>query len=175
MIDCLHRSLNMITETQLGLLSETLKKYPDVQFAYLFGSQASGNVTPISDVDVAVYLDDHLASTEQFKLQLHLVGVLCQALQRNDVELAILNGADIVLRYQVLKNGKLIFCRDQTAKNEFFVRTMSEYLDAEPLRAFHREKMKKRIKEGKFGGRSQRYAKAARQAARLFGAFAGNR
>jgi predicted nucleotidyltransferase len=165
----------MLTETQISALRETLQNYPQVLFAYLFGSQATGKVTPISDVDIAVYIDEHLNSSEQFKLQLHLVGVLCQALQRNDVEVAVLNDTDVVLRYQVLKNGRIIFCRDKAAKNEFFVRTISEYLDAEPMRAFHREKMKEQIKEGKFSGRSQRYAKAARQAARIFGAFAGNR
>jgi len=165
----------MITATQIKALQETLQNYPQVLFAYLFGSQATGNVTPMSDVDIAVYFEKRLSSTEQFRLRLHLIGVLGEALQRNDVELAVLNDDDIVLRYEVVKNGKVIFCRDQSAKNEFFVRTISEYLDTEPMRAFHYEKMKQQIREKKFFGQSQRYAKAARQAERLFGAFAGNR
>jgi predicted nucleotidyltransferase len=165
----------MITEAQIDALGKALENYPDVLFAYLFGSQVSGKVTPLSDVDIAVGLCEELSSTERFQLRLHLMGVLCQILQRNDVELAVLNDADVVLRYQVLKNGKLIFCRNKAAKNEFFVQTVSEYLDTEPMRAFHREKMKQQIREGNFIGRSQRYAKAARQAARIFGAFAGNR
>ncbi len=164
----------MISEAQINALRAALEKYPRVLFAYLFGSQATGNVTPMSDVDIAVYFDDDLGSTEQFNLQLHLIGVCCQVLQRNDVELAVLNDADIVLRYQVVKNGKVIFCRDQAAKTEFFVQTVWEYLDTEPMRAFYRERMKEQIREGKFIGRSQRYAKAARQAARLFGTFARN-
>jgi len=165
----------MITETQIGALNATLQNYPDVQFAYLFGSQATGNVTPMSDVDIAVYFAAHLSSTEQFRLRLHLIGVLCEALQRNDVEVAVLNDEAIVLRYEVVKNGKTIFCRDKSAQNEFFVRTISEYLDTEPMRAFFREKMKQQIREGTFFEQPQRYAKAARQAARLFGVSAGNR
>jgi len=129
----------------------------------------------MSDVDIAVYFDDDLSSTQQFKLQLHLIGVLGQVLQRNDVELAVLNDEAIVLRYEVVKNGKVIFCRDKSAKNEFFVRAIREYLDTEPMRAFHYEKMKQQIREKNFFGQSQRYAKAARQAERLFGAFARNR
>ena len=58
------------------------------------------------------------------------------------IELLNNNDADVVLRYQVLKNGKMIFCRNKAAKNEFFVHTIREYLDTEPMRAFHREKMK---------------------------------
>lgn len=169
------KSITMITETQINALRQALQNYPQVLFAYLFGSQATGNVTPMSDVDIAVYLGDNLSSTEQFRLRLHLIGVLCQVLQRNDVEVAVLNDEAIVLRYEVVKNDKLIFCRDKSAKNEFFVRTISEYLDTEPMRAFHYEKMRQQIREKKFFGQSQRYAKAARQAARLFGAAAGNR
>jgi len=152
----------MITAAQLGALSETLEKYPAVQFAYLFGSQATGEVTPMSDVDIAVYLNDDLASAKQFKLQLHLIGVLCQILQRNDVELAILNDEDIVLCYEVLNNGKLILCRNDETRIEFFVRTIREYFDTEPLRAFFREKMKQQIREGTFFEQPQRYAEAAR-------------
>ena len=165
----------MISEAQISALQEALQNYPQVLFAYLFGSQATGNVTPMSDVDIAVYFADDLSSTQQFKLQLHLIGVLGQVLQRNDVELAVLNHEAIVLRYEVVKNGKVIFCRDKSAKNEFFVHTISEYLDTEPMRAFHYEMMRQQIREKKFFGQSQRYAKAARQAARLFGVSAGNR
>ncbi|MDZ7291220.1 MAG: nucleotidyltransferase domain-containing protein [candidate division KSB1 bacterium] len=164
-----------MSEDQLAALAKVLQGYPDVQFAYLFGSQATGKVSPISDVDIAVYFGDDLPATERFQLQLLLIGVLCQTLQRNDVELAVLNNVDVVLRYQVLKYGKLFFCRDKATKNEFFVQTIREYLNTEPMRAFYREKMKQQIREGNFIGRSQRYAEAARQAARVFGAFARNR
>jgi hypothetical protein len=164
-----------MTEVQIKALCEALQNFPDVQFAYLFGSQATGKVTPLSDVDIAVRFCDALSSSEQFQIQLRLMAIISQILQQNDVDVANLNEADIVLRYQVLKNGKLIFCRDRAAKNEFFVRAIREYLDTEPMRAFHREKMKEQIREGTFVGRSQRYAKAARQAARIFGAFARDR
>jgi predicted nucleotidyltransferase len=152
----------MMTAAQISALRAALEKYPHVLFAYLFGSQATGNVTPMSDVDIAVYFDDDLGSTEQFNLQLHLIGVCCQVLQRNDVELAVLNDEDIVLRYEVLNTGKLIFCRNEEARIEFFVRSIREYFDTEPLRAFFREKMKQQIREGTFFEQPQRYAKAAR-------------
>jgi predicted nucleotidyltransferase len=45
----------MITETQINALQETLRNYSQVWFAYLFGSQATGSLTPMSDVDIAVY------------------------------------------------------------------------------------------------------------------------
>ena len=152
----------MITETQISALQEALQNYPQVLFAYLFGSQATGNVTPMSDVDIAVFFDERLSSAEQFRLRLHLIGILCQALQRNDVELAVLNDEAIVLRYEVLNTGRLIFSRSDEAQIEFFVRSIREYFDTEPLRAFFREKMKQQIREGTFFDQPKRHANASR-------------
>jgi predicted nucleotidyltransferase len=35
-----------------------LQSRSDLQFAYLFGGLAKGNLTPLSDIDIAVYLSD---------------------------------------------------------------------------------------------------------------------
>lgn len=152
----------MITEIQIRALHAALQNYPPVLFAYLFGSQATGNVTPMSDVDIAVYFDEHLSSTEQFRLRLQLIGVLGEVLQRNDVEVAVLNDEAIVLHYEVVNTGKLIFSRSDEVQIEFFVRSIREYFDTEPLRAFFREKMKQQIREGTFFEQPKRYANASR-------------
>jgi len=152
----------MIIEAQIRALQEALQNYPQVLFAYLFGSQATGNVTPMSDVDIAVYFADDLSSTQQFKLQLHLIGVLGQALQRNDVEVAVLNNEAIVLHYEVVNTGKLIFSRSDEAQNEFFVRSIRKYFDTEPLRAYFRKIMKQQIHEGTFFEQPKRFANAPR-------------
>ncbi len=152
----------MITAIQINALQAALQNFPQVLFAYLFGSQATGNITPMSDVDIAVYFADHLSATQQFKLQLDLIGVLGQALQRNDVEVAVLNNEAIVLRYEVVNTGRLIFSRSDDAQIEFFVQSHREYFDTEPLRAFFRKKMKQQIREGTFFEQPQRYANASR-------------
>jgi predicted nucleotidyltransferase len=74
----------MITEAQIAALGKALGNYPDVLLAYLFGSQVSDKVTPMSDVDIAVDLCEELSAAERFQLRLHLIGVLCEILQRND-------------------------------------------------------------------------------------------
>ncbi len=161
----------MLSNAHIEKISEILHNQPDVQFAYLFGSQATGKVTPMSDVDFALIFQDELSARERLRLRLHVMALFSEVLQRNDIDVADLNEADEVLRYQVLKHGRLIFCRDKAAQIEFFVRTLHEYFDTQPLREFFLEKMKEQIREGKFVGRSQRYAKAAEKAARVFGAF----
>lgn len=152
----------MITAIQIKALQAALQNFPQVLFAYLFGSQATGNVTPMSDVDIAVYFDERLSSTEQFRLRLQLIGVLGETLQRNDVEVAVLNDEAIVLHYEVVNTGKLIFSRNDEAQIEFFVRSIREYFDTEPLRAYFRKIMKQQIREGTFFEQPKHYAGASR-------------
>ncbi|MEW6669089.1 MAG: nucleotidyltransferase domain-containing protein [Thermodesulfobacteriota bacterium] len=41
-----------------------LQRHPSVVFAYLFESMATGRVTPMSDVDIAIYLSGDVPSDE---------------------------------------------------------------------------------------------------------------
>lgn len=78
------------------------------------------------------------------------------------MEVAVLNDEAIVLHYEVVNTGKLIFCRSDEAQIEFFVRSIREYFDTEPLRAFFRKIMKQQIREGTFFEQPKRYANASR-------------
>lgn len=161
----------MLAEAQIEKISAVLLNQPNVQFAYLFGSQATGKISPMSDVDFALGFNDELSAWDRLQSRVRVMALFSEVLQRNDIDVADLNEADEVLRYQVLRHGRLIFCREKAEQVEFFVRTLREYFDTEPLREIFLESMKEQIREGNFVGRSQRYAKAAEEAARVFGAF----
>jgi predicted nucleotidyltransferase len=45
----------MITDVQINELKQYFQNRPDIAFAFLFGSQARGTATKLSDVDIAVY------------------------------------------------------------------------------------------------------------------------
>lgn len=45
----------MITGNNKETLKEYFKKRKDVAFAFLFGSQARGTATKLSDIDIAIY------------------------------------------------------------------------------------------------------------------------
>ncbi len=45
----------MITDSDKKVLKGYFKNRKDIAFAFLFGSQARGNATALSDVDIAVY------------------------------------------------------------------------------------------------------------------------
>ncbi|MFQ6130352.1 MAG: nucleotidyltransferase domain-containing protein [Candidatus Hadarchaeaceae archaeon] len=120
-----------------------------VELAYLFGSAARGELGKLSDVDVAVYLDESLSSEERFKLQLRLMGELASVLQTNRVDLIVMNEAPLPLQFEIIKSNRPILTRPEFDRVEFEHAIMSRYLD----RRYHDERsadefMRKVSKEG---------------------------
>lgn len=61
--------------------------------AYLFGSQASGAAGPLSDVDLAVWVDPGLGSADRLELRRRLAGAAAAAVGSDEVDVVVLNGA----------------------------------------------------------------------------------
>jgi len=126
------------------------KNHKNINLAYLFGSYAKGGITPLSDVDVAVLLDDKIDPKAYFDIQLELSDQLLSYLGK-EVEVVILNRADPKLSYQVIKYGKIVFEKDRNVKADFERKALDKYFDLEPMFDFYEKKLLERIKEGKFG------------------------
>ena len=105
--------------------------YPVIA-AYLFGSQASGATTPLSDVDIAVILEAGVPSPGD--VQAMLISDLMLALGRSDIDVVILNSAPPVLKERAISRGRVIYCRDDLARLRFEVAARREYFDTKPLR-----------------------------------------
>ena len=104
-------------------LKSVFSTHPKVVFAYLFGSHADGTSSHTSDVDIAIYISTPSTFSFSHKLQIH--GDICRALQRNDVDLVILNQTkNLLLIDQILRNGQLIFNRNQAVLDDFFLSKM---------------------------------------------------
>lgn len=73
-----------------------------VKFAYMFGSLASGNSGPLSDLDLAVYLDGRL---NFFAYRLKLMDSLTKAIKTEHFDLVVLNNAPIVLKNEVVSTN----------------------------------------------------------------------
>ena len=109
-------------------IKELLGRERRIELAYLFGSAVRGETGKLSDVDVAVYLDESLSSEERFKLQLKLMGELVSALQTDKVDLVVMNDAPLLLSYNIIKYGKLVKS-GRRAKVRVEARILSRYLD----------------------------------------------
>lgn len=129
-------------------LRAVLERRPEVLVAYLFGSVARGTSGPLSDVDVAVLLTD---GVDQFATQLALMGDIASAIRSDDVDVVVLDRAPVALAYRVLRDGKLLLCKDEQARVRHWVMTVDRYIDLEPFRRTLSEGTHHRIVEGRFG------------------------
>lgn len=116
--------------------------------AYLFGSHARGRAWAHSDVDVAVLLEGRPDNDRCFDMRLEVIGGLMGILHTNDVDVLILNQAPPALRYAVLRDGILLFCRDRQALIEFRVRALNEYLDFKPILKRHGDAILEKARKG---------------------------
>jgi len=77
-----------------------LKSREDIHFAYLFGSFARGSTSPLSDLDIAVYL----AGAELADKRMEILGDLIDIFKTDEIDLVILNTAPLTLRMNILLN-----------------------------------------------------------------------
>lgn len=97
-----------------------------VVVAYLFGSVAKGAAGRLSDVDVAVLLSKGYDLTLDYRL--YLMGELAEIIGR-ETDVVILNEVPPLLRYEVIKCGKILYCKDECERVAFEEKTLDEYLD----------------------------------------------
>jgi len=121
--------------------------------ALLFGSQADGTAGPLSDVDVAVWLEPDIPRGEYHDWQLSLMGLASAALGTNEVQVVILNGAPPLLTHRAIRDGVRLLERDRINRVRLETRAILDYLDTAPLRATLAAGVKRRIEEGRFGRR----------------------
>lgn len=97
-------------------------RLPDVVAVYLFGSQASGQSTADSDVDLAVLGADRLDPVARWELQEDLAARL-----HRKVDLVDLRGASTVMRVQVLDRANVLFDGNPGARALFEATALSSY------------------------------------------------
>ena len=88
----------------------------------LYGSQARGDATAKSDIDLAVLLDRPVAA---YPLWDTAQALACQL--RKDVDLIALRDAATVLQKEVIEHGEWLVKNDELACNLFDTRVISMY------------------------------------------------
>jgi predicted nucleotidyltransferase len=123
----------------------------DVMLAYLYGSQARGTPGSLSDVDVAVLFRTDLSSAERFRQQLAVMGEFMDIFGREDVFVADLDDATPLLRFEVYREGRLLYCQDDAIRIRFMTEALRDYEDTRPLRRLQRDYLLQSIANGTFG------------------------
>lgn len=127
-----------ISKLQQSKIRKLAKKYPLVTI-YIFGSQASGKIGPLSDYDIAILLDQRIKSDRYHCLQLEILSKLNSILASDRVDLVILNKANAILAMKIITEGKILFSCDEISRIAFEAKTISHYQD----RSFYEERYNK--------------------------------
>ncbi len=123
------------------LVTSVLKDREKILFAYLYGSFARSEENDKSDIDIGIYLKDH--NHEKFYPE-RLASKLEKVVDR-DVDVRVLNGRNLVFLHQVLKNGQLLFCRDEKMRVAFETDVYDKYLDIKYYLDIYNRMRKERI------------------------------
>jgi len=123
----------------------------DLRFVILHGSQAKGTAGAGADIDVAVVGNRPLPFDEYLALHGELAEVFGDDPER-ELDLKTLHGVDPLFRYQVTRDGVLLF-GDPTAYEEFKAFAFRDYVDSSDLRKLEKLLLQKSIQK-----LSQRYA-----------------
>ena len=99
-----------------------------IEMVLLYGFQAAGNSNAESDVDLGLLLKDDFYDFEEIIKDLMIV------FKDNIIDIAILNHADPVLKFEIISNYKILFCQTDEIFLEFYTNTVKQYNDTKKFR-----------------------------------------
>ncbi len=113
-------------EEIMSIARRVLSRRGDVVFAYLFGGLAGENPSPLSDIDLAIYIEK---TSDSVQVKTALLSDLIDALRTDEVDLVILNTAPLPLSGRVLQQNILLVDRDPFRRHAYESLVLREFFD----------------------------------------------
>lgn len=131
------RPLPSDIDEKIATLGQALDACPEVLFAYVFGGRGAGHPTPLSDVDVAVYLAEE---ADPLETRLEVLAKVTAHLRTDEVDVVVLNNAPTALLGRVLGTRRVLVDRDPFRRHRFESRSLREFFDFRVLEQRHLER-----------------------------------
>ncbi len=106
------------------IVSIICQQLPDTVGIYLFGSTGTEHETSDSDIDIAILLSKKI----DIQARLALTNALIDATHRDKIDLIDLRNAPVVLKFQIIMNGRKLYCANTFRCNMFEMVTFSNYV-----------------------------------------------
>ena len=104
----------------------------------LFGSFARGTQNEKSDIDIAFKSKRKISKKEIFEEK-----ILLEDISKRDIDLVSLDEINDDFRYEILMNGKELYCEDKTKFDLYKIDMFREYIDLNENRLSIMERVKK--------------------------------
>ena len=114
------------TDDLIARAAKALGDDARVIFAYLFGSLAKGKRTPLSDMDLAVYLDPSAVGPES---KLDILLTLGNVLGTDEIDLVVLNTAPTSLTGRILAGKKILVDKNPFLRHDYESLELRKFFD----------------------------------------------
>jgi len=118
----IHKSTKSEKEKVKEIITDILKKREEILFSYIHGSFMEND---FRDIDIAVYLGDNKQFLKyELKMEREIEDVI-----GFPVDVRVINQAPLSFRFNVIKNGILLFSNDENIRCDFESLGIVEYHD----------------------------------------------
>ena len=147
----------MISEFELKRVEDILSLQKNMLFAYLYGSEARGKSTVLSDIDIAVFVSGIILPKYYPDIRIRITGELESIFKNRELSVVILNETGTVLSYEIVRYGKIIYQQSKKERVEFEMKVIREFFDTVEQRKENDKYLYKYIKERTYGYRCRKY------------------
>ncbi len=134
----------------LQSLRVALEDDEDLAAVYLFGSNARGTATAMSDIDIALLLRPGVDASRYFPLRLQYIARIQEILRTEKVDVVILDQAPLHLAYEIVSRGVLLLDRDPHRRVSFEADRIGRFLDFKPFLAVQVQAIKRQLEEATY-------------------------
>ena len=135
--------MSLINEKKLFGLKKFFEDDTNILLVYLFGSQARLQANPLSDIDLAVLAKKPFSLDDEATLISNIASIL----ETDKLDLVVLDNASFLLKFKIIAEGKILYCKEERVRIAFEEVVMSEYLLLKPIIEEYDKRFFERIKE----------------------------
>lgn len=137
-------TVSRMSEKHLDSKIEEQLRQLGVAVVYLYGSQALGLASRLSDIDVGIVLKDPRPILKDRERRYEIYSKLQDLMEKTlapepsiEIDLVFLQTASAVLRFQAINASHPLFTADPVFQADFEASVVQEYLDIRPLVETH--------------------------------------
>lgn len=109
---------------RIDLLPDLFMEDSNIVFAYLFGGLVRDKRSPLSDVDLGIYVKNMKGLN-----YLSLFDNISQILGADEIDLVVLNSAPISFAGRILQKRKILIDKDPFLRHQYESRILREFFD----------------------------------------------
>jgi predicted nucleotidyltransferase len=129
--------MNSFENIRIEEVALLLRPCPFIVAAYVFGSTVRGQAGPLSDLDIAILVNEQAPPTvDLLRVELLLSYELQKHLNVPEVDLVTLNHQRLTMQHAILRTGWLIYDADPPYRIRFTQQVIQAYLDFQPTLEF---------------------------------------